>query len=78
MSDLMFQLPQGGWTALRQEDGKVTYEVQGGGREAAPCMWFALCDHEAITTEHTPVAGDVPICERCHRRMFPERYEGEK
>lgn len=60
---------------LIQGNGQVRYSVQGGGEEQAPCMWFALCDHLAVTTETAPGFGDVPICARCHRRMFPEKYE---
>jgi hypothetical protein len=59
---------------LIQGEGEVLYPVQGG-EEQAPCMWFALCENPALTTEHAPGCGDVPICERCHRRMFPEKYE---
>lgn len=29
------------------------------------CRWFAGCGREATTTQHHPILGDVPICERC-------------
>lgn len=77
MSNLLYQLDKNSLVALTQEDGRVTYPVQGGGTEDAPCMWFALCDNPAVTTEYTPVAGDVPICERCHTRMFPEKHQSK-
>jgi len=66
---------KGGTVILTQVEGQVLFPVEGGGFEAAPCMWFALCENPAVTTEFTPATCDTPICERCHRRMFPEKYE---
>lgn len=64
MKQLEFSL-NGGIVLLEQGDGEVLYPVEGGGMEAAPCMWFALCDRPAVVTEPHPVLGDVPICQRC-------------
>jgi len=69
-TQLVYQIAPGQYVLLTQEDGTVTYEVQGGGTEEAPCMWFALCERPAVTTEYTSFAGDVPICEPCHTKLF--------
>lgn len=37
--------------------------------EAVTCQWFALCDHEATTTRPHPILGDVPICDRCDKKV---------
>lgn len=37
------------------------------------CEWFAYCDNPATGTQHHPILGDVPICDRC--RDIYERTE---
>ncbi|AYR01207.1 hypothetical protein SEA_SCARLETT_40 [Mycobacterium phage Scarlett] len=36
---------------------------------AQVCEWFALCDHEATSTEAHPILGEVPICDRCKAKL---------
>jgi hypothetical protein len=67
-SQLEFSL-NGGIVVLTQDGDQVLYPIGGGAMEAAPCMWFALCDHQAVTTEAHPVLGDVPICTRCKEKI---------
>lgn len=62
----------GGIVYLRQEEGRVMYPVEGGGEEVAPCMWFALCERPAVTTEEHFLLGAVPICERCLKKVGPQ------
>lgn len=54
-----------------QTDDGVFYD-DAGEHIPVPCQWFALCDNNAVATEHHPILGDVPICRRCrdnvHRR----------
>ena len=57
---------RGGVVALKQDGDTVLYQVQGGGFEAAPCMWFAECENMAVTTRRHPVLADVPVCLRCN------------
>lgn len=33
------------------------------------CGWFLLCNNEATTTRSHPILGDVPICERCDKKV---------
>ena len=33
------------------------------------CQWFLLCENEAVKTRPHPILGDVPICERCDRKV---------
>lgn len=68
---LTFQL-RGGTVYLTQEKGRVMYPVEDGTLRPAPCMWFALCDKMAVTTEPHPILGNVPICERCAARIDQE------
>ena len=67
-TELQFSL-NGGWVQLTQYDGFVTYPVTGGGTAHCPCMAFAQCDREAVTTMPNPVLGDVPCCTRCHDKL---------
>lgn len=68
MTQLEFNMKQG-TVILQQVGDQVFYPIQGGGFEAAPCMWFALCENEAVTTRHGGPTGDVPICKRCDEKM---------
>lgn len=39
---------------------------------AAPegqCAWFLLCENDATTTRNHSVLGDVPICDRCDKKV---------
>ena len=63
MSVLLYKLPQG-YVELTQEDGRVTYPTPDG-QQDCPCMYFANCDRDAVTTVPNPVVGDVPSCQRC-------------
>jgi hypothetical protein len=42
----------------------------------APCKWFALCDHAAVTTRAHPILGNVPICKRCDDKIASLEVEG--
>jgi len=33
------------------------------------CEWFLLCENEATTTRSHPILGDVPICDRCDKKV---------
>jgi hypothetical protein len=33
------------------------------------CQWFALCTNDAIKARPHPILGEVPICDRCDRKM---------
>ncbi len=68
MSQLEFNW-NGGTVILRQEADQVLFPVLGGGFEAAPCMWFAMCLRDAVTTMSHPVMGDVPICGECNDKV---------
>lgn len=59
----------GGVVELAQRDNEVLYRVKSGGMALAPCMWFANCKNDAVTTESHPVLGDVPICQRCYNKL---------
>lgn len=65
MSDLQYQLKEGSWVELTQHDGYVTYPNTDGGEDRCPCMYFARCENEAVTTVSNPVMGDVPSCAKC-------------
>ncbi len=51
-------------------------ECEGEGHPAAedrsfplgPCVWFAVCDREAVVLVSHPVLGQVPACARCAER----------
>jgi hypothetical protein len=34
-----------------------------------PCKWWWLCENEATTTEPHPILGNVPICDRCKKKL---------
>ena len=33
------------------------------------CEWFARCRNQATQTEPHPILGDVPICDRCAKKL---------
>lgn len=33
------------------------------------CRWFALCPNPATKTRPHPILGDVPICDRCDKKV---------
>lgn len=33
------------------------------------CRWFALCTNDATKTRSHPILGDVPICDRCDKKV---------
>lgn len=35
----------------------------------AVCQWWALCDHPATGAMPHPVIGNVPICDRCRKKV---------
>jgi hypothetical protein len=67
MAALRYLLRGQGWVALTQCDGHVTYPTLDGTDDRCPCMYFARCDREAVTTVANPVLGDVPCCLPCAR-----------
>lgn len=40
------------------------------------CQWFALCKNAATQTRPHPILGDVPICDRCAKRVDDDRKRG--
>ena len=66
MSDaLLYKLHDRGWVELFQHDGYVTF-LTADGFDTAPCMYFANCDRDAVTTVNNPIMGAVPTCQRCY------------
>ena len=59
----------GSWVELTQHDGYLTYPVGGGKQDRTPCMSFALCSRDAVTTQPHPIMGNVPMCARCDAKM---------
>jgi hypothetical protein len=46
--------------------------LRNGTRKPEPeqtCLWFLLCDRATIGTLAHPILGDVPICERCAKKI---------
>lgn len=33
------------------------------------CEWFLYCENEAVKTHSHPILGEVPICERCEKKL---------
>jgi hypothetical protein len=33
------------------------------------CQWFAGCHNVATTTRKHPILGNVPICDRCNKKI---------
>jgi hypothetical protein len=33
------------------------------------CQWFLLCDNLATKTRKHPILGEVPICDRCDKKV---------
>ena len=61
---LIYQLRGRGPVELFQEEGRVLYPTPEG-LEQAPCMYFASCEQDAVTTVSNPAFGDVPACAKC-------------
>jgi hypothetical protein len=52
----------------------MTYDCPG--VDGTLCEWWARCEYPATTTRRHPILGDVPICERCTRKL--QRIESER